>query len=144
MSTKPRPSLLVVHDDNQVVRQIAKMTSEVAELFPARSSFRANAILDSDHNITAVLVGKAGDGVPATKILAAVRAKRSSAMCILLADSGDLSASIEALHSGVVDHVINPPLRERELLAILALPSPRPAMIPVPTVVVAQEAKPPV
>ena len=48
----------------------------------------------------------------------------------MLADASDLSASIEALHSGVVDHVVNPPLRERELLAILKLPAPRPIMAP--------------
>src|SRR3954453_13871774 len=104
MSTRPRPILLVVHDDNLVLRQIAKMASEIAELIPARGAGRARAILDSEQAITAALIGRAGDGVPAIEILREIRQKRSQVRTMLLADPSDLSASVEALHGGVVDH----------------------------------------
>ena len=123
---KAKSVLLVVHDDNQVVRQIAKMTSELADLVIARSAALVIANIDSGIPISAALVGRAGGGVSAIDILSTIRAKRPQVRCILLADPSDLTLSIEALHSGVVDHVINPPLRERELLAILSLPTPRP------------------
>jgi len=134
--------LLVVHDDVQMARQISKMTSEIAELIIARNSSRANAILRSEQQISTVLVGHAEDGVQAIDILGAVRSSRPQVRSILLADAGDLSASIEALHSGVVDHVMNPPLRERELIAILSLSTPRPIMAP-PTITVMPPAKRP-
>ena len=140
MSSRPRPILLVVLDDAQMARQIAKMTSEIAELIVARGASRASALLNSDQQINTVLVGRAGDGVSAIDVLGAVRSKRPQARSILLADSSDLSLSIEALHSGVVDHVMNPPLRERELIAILSLPTPRPIVGP-PTVTVMPSAK---
>ena len=36
MSTVFRPILLVIHDENLLLRQIAKMTSEVAEMITLR------------------------------------------------------------------------------------------------------------
>jgi DNA-binding NtrC family response regulator len=126
MSIRSKPVLLVIHDDNQLVRQIAKMTSELAEVSSARDTLHAAAFLDSNQPLDAVLVGKAGDGVPAIDILSSVRSKRPQARSIMISDPSDLAGSIEALHSGVVDHIINRPLRERELIAIISLPSPRP------------------
>ena len=120
-----RPILLVLHHDNQVLRQIAKMTSEVAELVVARSAAHANLVLKNAHQINVVIVGRSSDGFGAGHPCAA-RSARPQARTILLGDSSDLSLSIEALHSGIVDHVISPPLRERELLAIVRMPSPRP------------------
>jgi DNA-binding response OmpR family regulator len=102
------------------------MTSELADVASARDTLRAAALLDSVQSYDAVLVGRAGDGVSAIDILGSVRSKRPQARTILLSDPSDLAGSIEALHSGVVDHIINPPLRERELIAIISLPSPRP------------------
>ena len=131
MSNHSKPVLLVVHNDTQLVRQIAKMTSERADLIIARDSTRAAALAEAAM-LSAALVGKSSDGVSALDILANIRARRPHVRGILLGDPTDLSSSIEALHSGVVDHVINPPLRERELLAILSLPTPR----PVPTATV--------
>jgi response regulator RpfG family c-di-GMP phosphodiesterase len=125
MSTHRRPILLVVHYDNQVLRQIAKMVSEIAEVIAARGAGRTRAILDSDQIVNAAIVGKTGDGISAIDVLCIIRDKRPQARSILLNDPRDLSASIEALHGGVVDHVLSAPLRERDLTAILALPAPR-------------------
>src|SRR3954463_8936707 len=140
MATRSKPILLVVHDDVQAARQISKMTSELADMLVARGAGRANEMLECGQQFDLVIVGRAGDGVAAIEILRAIRSKRPQARSVLLGAPRDLSASIEALHSGVVDHVLNPPLRERELAAILALPSPRP--IPAaPTVTVTAQAK---
>ncbi len=125
MPTSSQPILLVLHNENLLLRQIAKMTSEIAEMITLRRGAQLNPMLDTGQQINAVIVGKSADGVSATDILSSVRAKRPQARTIILADPSDLSTSIEALHFGVVDHVLNPPLRERELLAILKLPSPR-------------------
>src|SRR5438105_414988 len=133
MSAARRPVLLVVSDDNALVRQVAKMTSELCELLVARSTFRATAILDSGQAIAALLVARTGNDISAIEILGAARRKQPQARSIKLANPNNLAASVEALHAGVVDHVINPPLRERELLAILSMPAPRPA-ITAPTV----------
>src|SRR5690349_4057056 len=121
MSAARRPVLLVVSDDNALVRQVAKMTSELCELVVARSSFRVTAILNTGQSIAALLVARTGDKVSAIDILGAARSKQPQARTILLADSINLAESVEALHAGLVDHVINPPLRERELLSILSL-----------------------
>jgi DNA-binding NtrC family response regulator len=128
MSGARLPVLLLVSDDNGLVRQVAKMTSEHCELIVARSSFRMSAILNSGNPIDAVMVARTGDRVSPIDILGAVRSKQPQVRSILLGDANNLAASVEALHAGLADHVINPPLRERELLAILALPAPRPAI----------------
>jgi DNA-binding NtrC family response regulator len=142
MSAARRPVLLVVSDDNGLVRQVAKMTSERCELIVARSLFRMSAILNSGNLIDAVIIARTGDRVPSIVVLGVVRGKQPQARSILLGDSTNLAASVEALHAGLADHVINPPLRERELLAILAMPAPRPAL-PEPSVeVMAQQKRP--
>jgi DNA-binding NtrC family response regulator len=128
MSAARRPVLVVVSDDNALVRQVAKMTSELCELVVARSAFRVSAILNAGQAVGALLVARTGEKVSAIEILGAARSKQPQARSILLADANNLSGSIEALHAGLVDHVVNPPLRERELLAILSMPSPRPAI----------------
>lgn len=143
MSAARRPVLVLVSDDNALVRQVAKMTSELCELIVARSSFRVTAILNAGQPIGALLVARTGDKVSAIDILGAARSKQPQARSILLADANNLAGSVEALHAGLVDHVVNPPLRERELLAILSMPSLRPAIVP-PTVAVMPAAKRPV
>ena len=123
MATRSLPIVLVVHDDNQVLRQIAKMTSEIIELVCSRRAAHANAILDQMARIDVVLVGRCGDGVSPLDVLGAARAKQKQARMVLLAEATDLSTPIEALHGGLVDHILNPPLRERELRAILTMPA---------------------
>jgi DNA-binding NtrC family response regulator len=143
MSAARRQVLVVVSDDNALVRQVAKMTSELCELIVARSAFRISAILNAGAPIGALLVARTGDKVSAIDILGAARNKQPQARSILLADANTLTESVEALHAGLVDHVVNPPLRERELLAILSMPAPRPALAP-PTVAVMPQQKRPV
>ena len=58
MSAARRPVLLVVSDDNALVRQVAKMTSELCEVIVARSSFRVTAILNAGQPIGALLVAR--------------------------------------------------------------------------------------
>lgn len=142
MSAARRSILLVVSDDNGLVRQVAKMTSEFCELIVARSSFRVTAILDANQPIGAILVARTGDKVSAIEILGAARTKHPQARSILLADPNILTESVEALHAGLVDHVVNPPLRERELLAILSMPAPRPAIVPPAVTVMPQQKRP--
>ena len=55
MSAARRPVLVVVSDDNALVRQVAKMTSELCELIVARSAFRVTAILNAGQPIAALL-----------------------------------------------------------------------------------------
>ena len=142
MSAARQPVLVVVSDDNALVRQVAKMTSELCELIVARSAFRVTAILNAGQPISALLVARTGDKVSTMDILGAARSKQPQARSILLADSINLSESVEALHAGLVDHVVNPPLRERELLAILSMPSPRPAIASPSATVVAKQKRP--
>ena len=122
MASRTLPVVLVLHDDNQILRQISKMTSELAELIPSRRAVHANVIMDQAARIDLIMVGRCGDGVSPLDVLSHARARQKQARTILLADPSDLSTPIEALHSGLVDHVLNPPLREREIRAILALP----------------------
>jgi DNA-binding NtrC family response regulator len=125
MSSGQQPILLVVTDDSLVLRQITKMTSEIVAVIASRRAAHASVVLDRAEQIDAVIVGHVGDEVSPIDILKEARTKRPQARSILLADPGDLSTSIEALHAGVVDHVLNPPLREPELLQILKMPPPR-------------------
>ena len=61
MPAARRLVLLVVSDDNGLVRQVAKMTSEFCELIVARSSFRVTAILNAGQSIGAILVARTAD-----------------------------------------------------------------------------------
>jgi DNA-binding NtrC family response regulator len=128
-----KPVLLVLHNDNQLLRQIAKMTSELCELVVARNATHAGQVLKNADHLNALIVGKPADGASALDVLRTSRSQRPQVRTILLGDPTDLSVSIEALHSGIVDHVLSPPLREKELVAILKLPAPR-AISPVATV----------
>ena len=139
MATRSRPILLVVHDELSVVRQIVKITSEHAEVIRLPDVLRAQAMIDSQQKVHAILVGKCGGS--AIDLLAHVRVQRPEVRTMLLADPTDLSASITALHDGVADHVINPPLRECELLPILAQPAPRRAISNPPEITIMPAAR---
>jgi DNA-binding NtrC family response regulator len=125
MSNGQQPILLVVTDDNLVLRQITKMTSEIVQVIASRRSTHASVVFDRAERVDAVIVGRVADAVSPIDVLKEARTKRPQARTIMLADPADLSSSIEALHAGVVDHVLNPPLREPELVQILKMPPPR-------------------
>jgi hypothetical protein len=71
MSAARRPVLVVVSDDNALVRQVAKMTSELCELVVARSAFRVSAILNAGQAVGALLVARTGEKVSAIEQAAA-------------------------------------------------------------------------
>jgi DNA-binding NtrC family response regulator len=144
MANRTMPVLLLITDDNQVLRQITKMTSEMAQVIASRRAAHAYVVLERAERVDVVIVGNVGDGVASLEILRMVRAKRPQARSILLGDAGDLRTSIEALHGGVVDHVLNPPLREPELLAIINLPAPRSTAKPTVSTSPVQPAKRPI
>jgi DNA-binding NtrC family response regulator len=127
MSANQKPILLVIHDDIQLVRQITKMTSELRDVIHARDIGRVTQWLESNHKVDAVIVGRPFDGLAAAEMLAIVKLMRPSVRRFMLGDPHDLSATVQALHGGVVDHILQRPLRERELLALLMQPLPKPA-----------------
>src|SRR5262245_26211108 len=100
MSTRSRPILLVVHHEIQLVRQLAKMTSELAEVISVSDSVRAADYVRLNRPFTAVLVGKPIDSVSPIAILSNIRAQCPQVRTMVLVDPSDLGASIEALHSG--------------------------------------------
>jgi ActR/RegA family two-component response regulator len=139
MTSRNSRILLVVHDDISVIRQIIKMSSEHAEVMRVQDSIRAEALVDSQQPIHAMIVGRCGSNP--IDLLAHIRIQRPEIRTMLLADPTDLSASITALHDGVVDHVLNPPLREAELIAILSQPAPRRAITIPPEITIMPAAR---
>ena len=112
--------LLALDDDDATLTQIARVLGCHFSVMQIKSPSRAIGMLDSDPAIAVFLtehVMRFGNGV---ELLETVRTMRPKVRRVMLTNYSDLTGIVLGLHSGAVQHLVQKPAADLELLRAVA------------------------
>jgi DNA-binding NtrC family response regulator len=125
MSQSPtqKPTLILLECDITTAADFTRLASKLYSVRVERDGEGVLTAVSADAGVAAVVIGRCPAGQSALMILERVKATRTDVLRIVIAQPADLSVVVAGLHSGVVERVMHTPLEQREVLAVIALPS---------------------
>jgi DNA-binding NtrC family response regulator len=117
-------SVVVVDSDIRVLDEVSGVLDATHVVLATADARRAQAWLQNDVTVCAVLVAQNLKGTSSLDLLAHAQRLRPDARRILIANYEDLSSIIPSLHSGVVQRTISTPIDPRELVGLLRIAPP--------------------
>jgi DNA-binding NtrC family response regulator len=114
------PRLLILDDDQAVLAQVGRLFGPYYTVVQLSNPMRAMALVESDPGVSVFLteqVMRFGNGV---ELLDAVRTVRPGVRRAMLTNYSDLASIVGGLHSGAIQHLVQKPANDAELLAAVA------------------------
>lgn len=114
------PRLLVLDDDPTVVSQVGRLFASHYSVVHLSNPTRAMALLGADQSVRVFLteqVMRFGNGV---ELLETVRTTRPDVRRVMLTNYSDLASIVAGLHSGAIQHLVQKPATDVELMAAVA------------------------
>lgn len=109
--------LLVLDQDEAVLRQVGRVFGGYFLVVPVRAPARAMGLLEGDPHIRVVITEQVMRAAQGIELLEAVRLRRPGVRRVLLTTYTDLASIVTGLHSGAVEVVVQKPATDAELLA---------------------------
>ncbi|MDT7612364.1 MAG: hypothetical protein QOG96_6867 [Pseudonocardiales bacterium] len=114
------PRLLILDDDQAVLAQVGWLFGPYYTVVQLSNPMRAMALVESDPGVSVFLteqVMRFGNGV---ELLDGVRTVRPGVRRVMLTNYSDLASIVGGLHSGAIQHLVQKPANDAELLAAVA------------------------
>jgi ActR/RegA family two-component response regulator len=116
------PSLIVVEDDAEVLREITHALETRFTVRTTSSMRQALAWLQTDASVTVVIAGQVLRSGMGIDLLESARLVRPEVRRVLIADYSNLAALMDGIHKGTIERTIGTDSLHVELAALAAAP----------------------
>ena len=110
------PKLLVLDQDEAILRQVGRVFAGYFVVVPVRTPHRALGLLSGDPHIRVMITEQVMRAAQGVDLLELVRAQRPDVRRIMLTTYTDLASIVTGLHSGAVQALVQKPASDEELL----------------------------
>jgi len=117
--TALKPKLLALDNDETVLRDIARVLVGHFTVLPVRQPVRAVGLLETQKDIRIFITEQVLSTADGVELLETVRSIRPDVRRIMLTTYTDLASIVSGLHSGAIERLVQKPLCDAELLAVV-------------------------
>ena len=117
--TALKPKLLALDNDETVLREIARVLVGHFTVLPVRQPVRAIGLLETHKDIRVFITEQVLSTADGVELLETVRFIRPDVRRIMLTTYTDLASIVSGLHSGAVERLVQKPVCDAELLAVV-------------------------
>jgi DNA-binding NtrC family response regulator len=114
------PRLIVLDDDQSVLSQVGRLFGAHYSVIQLSNPTRAIAMLESDPGVRIFLTEQVMRFANGVELLETVRTHRPDVRRVMLTNYSDLASIVTGLHSGAIEHLVQKPANDAELLAAVA------------------------
>ena len=114
------PKILVLDDDQAVLAQVGRLFSAYYAIIQIGNPMRAMALIETDRSVCVFVteqVMRFGNGV---ELLESARTLRPEVRRVMLTTYSDLAGIVSGLHSGAIQHLVQKPASDVELITAVA------------------------
>jgi DNA-binding NtrC family response regulator len=119
MMSRLKPTLLALDNDDTVLRQIARVLAGQFHVLQVRQPLRAIGMLEAQRDIRVFITEQVMSTADGVELLETARTLRPDVRRIMLTTYTDLAAIVGGLHSGAVERLVQKPVSDAELLAVV-------------------------
>ena len=111
------PKLVALDQDDEVLRQVARVFGGTFLVLQVRNPSRALALMQIDREVRAIVTEQVMRGADGVELLETIRTMRPDVRRVMFTTYRDLARIVSGLHSGAIHCLLAKPATDAELFA---------------------------